>query len=299
MNEFEIITKLNEIGLLVKKLKQTGTWQRCPTIDKSKKLNGAYICGLKICSWVNWAKDEKGWFWIDDTSFNKTFTPAEKAEYVKKIQEAEAWQKQFDEQDKISRIQLVNEFWTKIPTPTHTKHVHSYLTKKQVRWQHDFKIDWHGRLLILSYNIDKIITGAQYIDDQGKKLWKTGSYPRNSFYPIISNLEIKYCDIVFICEGYATGDSIYQALNDYLDSTNYCVLCAFSANNVDNVAKQVSDKFGQKKIIAIKDQDHTVQKIKTKGFIVHYKDGGDANDIHLEFGLDKLAEIIVMELGKL
>lgn len=288
-----IIEKLNEVGLLVKSVKFNGRWQRSSTRDKPKKKNGSYICSDTICSWINWGLDQSGWFFVEDI---KPFTPAEKSEYILKMQEAEIQQLKFEEEDRKNRLELVNKSFNQLTKKSIT---HPYLERKKSKMMLDYKIDFQDRLVIPMYNMSNQLVGYQYISDNGDKMFKSGSLCKSAFYPFKpESCEIKDLDLIFLCEGVMTGYSIYHALNEEFDSVNYGVLCCFSSGNVENIEKSIYSVIGNKSIIAIKDNDISGIKVKTKGFTVSFDKGGDANDVHVNYGLECLTTIIKTKLSE-
>jgi len=179
---------------------------------------------------------------------------------------------------------------------------HPYLEQKQALIRADFKIDFRHsclqRMLVIPiYNIAGVLVAYQRIDADGSKKFKTGSQLSGAFYPIKPDtLHIADLDVIFLCEGYATGSSIYQSLNEELDAVNFGVLCCFSAANIDSVYDVLRNRFTKKSIIHIKDQDDAGNKSKVAGFTVGFAPGQDANDIACLFGLDTLANIIKSKL---
>jgi hypothetical protein len=289
-----IVAKLNELGLKVDHLKDNGKWTRVATHDKPKKRNGSYKVLDKICCWKNWATDESDWFFLEDS---KPLTPAEKAEYIAKRAAADKLHKKHEIEDYSNRLTIVDKAYSAINKKA-DKHV--YLNRKQGLMQPDFKIDFQGRLVIPMYSVINQLLGYQYIDDNGNKLFKTGTISKGAFYALKPiDCELKDLDLIFLAEGYCTASSIYQALNEEYDSINYGVLACFSAGNVEKVEDVIYSKIGRKRIIAIKDQDKAGINVKTKGFTVGFNQGHDANDIHCDFGLERLTDILIAKIRQM
>jgi hypothetical protein len=284
----DIVAKLNDFGLKVNSLRQTGKWVRVATVDKPSKRNGAYVCNDKICSWRNWATSDAGWFFLEDS---KPLTDAEKADYVSKRVAAEELHKKYQIEDYRNRLAIIDKTYRELAPIATT---HEYLKRKQSILQNDFKIDFQGRLVIPMYNIMNMLVGYQYIATDGSKLFKTGTIAKGAFYAIKPvNCDIKDLDLIFLAEGYCTSSSIYQSLNEEYDSINYGVLACFSAGNIESVESAINTKIGRKSIIAIKDQDKAGIEVKTKGFTVGFNSGQDANDIYCEFGTNTLRDILI------
>jgi hypothetical protein len=150
------------------------------------------------------------------------------------------------------------------------------------------------------YNIDKIKTGWQIISTDGKK-FKTGSILKNSFYPFCYDGDkLSGMQIVFLVEGVATGNSLCDVIAYYntrydgqcYDLTCAMVVCCFSANNIDNVAKIIKGQDNKILIIAVKDCANKDLGIKTDGFTIGECNGDDVNDMLLRYDIDYVTHIL-------
>lgn len=284
MDELKIRDKLTELGFIIKRF-NTKKWNRCSTVHNPNKKNGWYVVnsfGVNYGDWNNCI--EQGFFWNDD------FNQKTEIEKIKIMEEQREIQKILEVEEKKARILEVNGTYHICKSITE---LHPYLVKKQCRNQIDFRLDNKNRLVIPMYNVDKVLCGYQYIDAEGKKMFKSGSICKGAFYPIKpSQLKIEDLDVIYLCEGYATADSIYQALNNEFTSFQYGVLACFSASNIDNVANALTDIYPRFNIIAIQDQDEAGVSCKTNGFTVGITKGEDANDIFIKFGGETLARLI-------
>jgi putative DNA primase/helicase len=118
---------------------------------------------------------------------------------------------------------------------------HQYLVKK--------KVDGKGlrqlnRQLLVPYrNIDGILVAVGTIKPDGQKRFISGSVLSGAFM-----LLGEISDRVFICEGYATGASIYQALQT-------ATVISGSAGNLSPVATQIRKKFSTLEMIFMADDD--------------------------------------------
>jgi len=125
---------------------------------------------------------------------------------------------------------------------------HEYLKRKRVEACRGLKIDGKRRLVVPGYDIKtgKIST-YQTIDDDGNKLFVKGGRKSGSYFPITSGSDRK--DFLIICEGLATGLTLYEA------SVDIPVLVAFDCHNLMHVAKGARDKYPGRKIIIAADND--------------------------------------------
>ena len=95
---------------------------------------------------------------------------------------------------------------------------------------------------VLDPNRDSEITSLQFIRGDGTKLFlKDGVIKGNSFW-------IKGDKTICICEGWATGASIFEA-------TGHTVLIAFNAGNLEAVAEKMMEKSPNRPFILCADND--------------------------------------------
>lgn len=288
----DITQKLTELGFIVKSIKENRV-NRCATIDKPNKKNGWFRVFNETVSYGSWDDTiQSGYFWTKELT---PLTQEEKIEYAKKRAQREIEQRELEEIERSERLISVNKGYA---LTKQTKRSHAYLNKKQVDFRNDFTFDMQQRLVVPVLNINNQLVGYQYIDDNGVKMFKSGSLMKGGFYPFIPyGLKLQDLDVIFVCEGVATAASIYQALNLRF-GFSYGVIACFSANNVDVVVNEIYSGIGRKTIVAIKDNDAAGLSVKTNGFAVSDKIGGDANDVYCEQSASALADIILAKLNK-
>ena len=286
----DINFRLEQLGFIFKRVK-IGKINRCATVSKPNKRNGWFIIGDDAVNYGSWDESiENGYFWIDEKVFKAKPTAEQIKLREKRLQEL----RELEQQEIKTRIEEVQ----KVFNVYHDfKSQSLYLDKKQALLRDDFKQDFSQRVVIPMYNINGLVVGYQYIDNQGTKMFKTGSVCKGAFYPLKYTL-MKDVNIFILCEGYATGSSIYQALYEHLTHVNIAVIVCFSAKNIDNVANEIKLKHKIAHVYAIKDLDSAGLSVKTKGFSVGVKTGQDANDIHIQYGLEKLGNLIVKRLAE-
>ena len=256
-------------GLLIKDLYPSERIKRCGTLTHPKKNNGAYFWDGER-GWVfDWAGDGQAkWFYTD-----KPWTEAEKAEWKKKQQvNFEAQERKYVMAAKKAEAILNSA----------TPKTHDYLYRKGFKDQEGLVLP-DGSLAVPMRNVrTNAIQGFQsiYWDD---KEWQKKMLPGMRAKYAVFRMGAKNAPETVLCEGYATGLSIYQAVR--MSGLNMAVMVCFSANNMGAVASMVP---GKKFIYADNDKSKTGEE-KAKEIGVPYcmseAEGNDANDDHVQFGL--------------
>ncbi|MER0204511.1 MAG: DUF1738 domain-containing protein [Nitrosomonas sp.] len=114
-----------------------------------------------------------------------------------------------------------------------------------------------GDLLLAAQDIHGQIWSVQTIQPSGAKLFVAGSRKENNFHIVGNNgqgLEsaLNTAAAIVIAEGYATADTLSQALG-------YPVIAAFDSGNLPKVAQDLHDKYPHKPIIIAGDDDHHLE----------------------------------------
>jgi putative DNA primase/helicase len=123
---------------------------------------------------------------------------------------------------------------------------HPYLAHKAV--QAYGVRDLRGQLVIPLRDVDGKLSSLQFIGADGKKTFLTGGRKRGCYHAIG-----RPCGVLCICEGYATGATIYAA-------TGHATAIAFDAGNLKPVAISLRTKFPDLPLVICADND-----IKTSG----------------------------------
>ena len=208
----------------------------------------------KLTGWYQFWADQSipygrcGDYRIDQANPTATWKPhnsgsyqmsEEQREEIKQLQ-AEAEQKKIERNNKAAK--RAQSIWA----ASSGCDAHPYLAKKSVR-SHGLRVGSDGRLLIPMLNSDLEIVGLQYIDDDGAKMFLTGSKKKASFFILGQELLEKATTINYV-EGYATAASYYQ------DMSQPTVVC-FDAFNLTPVAEVIFEHFPKAKHIFIADCD--------------------------------------------
>lgn len=117
---------------------------------------------------------------------------------------------------------------------------HPYLNRKLVN---AYGIKQSGDALIIPLRADGEIHSLQFINTDGSKKFLTAGRIKGCYFSIG-----KPQDVIHICEGYATGASIYEATGD-------AVAIAFNAGNLLAVATTIHSKYPALKLVMCADDD--------------------------------------------
>lgn len=118
---------------------------------------------------------------------------------------------------------------------------HPYLVRKHVG---AFGIpDLRGQLVIPMRDVDGALHSLQFIGPDGRKTFLTGGRKRGCYYAIG-----RPDDALCICEGYATGATIFQ-------ETGHATVVAFDAGNLQPVAEALRRKFPALTLVIAADND--------------------------------------------
>ena len=245
----------------------------------------------------------------------RQISEADKQAWAKAQAERLSAQKQAKKQARQTAAKTAqNRFNTATPTDTH-----AYLAKKGVR-SHGLRVDDKGNLLIPLYyhntqtgNIT--LCNVQSISADGGKLFVKDGLVGGAFYTLGDVLS---GDTILICEGYATGASIFEALGSI-----YPVIITFNADNMVKCASIIRTLYPQHRLIFCADDDKATE-IKTgkntgisagdesatlTGSEVISPDFGDDertttgeltdyNDLHAHFGMDVVKAQLVYALNR-
>lgn len=119
----------------------------------------------------------------------------------------------------------------------------SYLNKKDVR-SYGIK-EYKNCLVVPLYDVLGKLWALQFIDTEGNKRFLSGGKKKGCFFAIGS---LEGAEKAFICEGYATGATIYECMQ-------IPVIVAFDAGNLKPVAESIHNKYPQLKLFICADND--------------------------------------------
>jgi hypothetical protein len=150
--------------------------------------------------------------------------------------------------------------------------------------------------LIVPVTVGGTISSLQFIDGAGAKLFLPGGAVKGGSYTIGDLTE---ATTILICEGFATGASLREAI---------ClpVVVAFSASNLAPVAKHLRQQFPTPMLVIGSDNDRggTGQQAAREaaeavgGMVARPEElGQDFNDVHVQRGLDAVKEAITTAIS--
>ncbi len=288
----DLILAMSGIGLDVDAPVLDGEIHRCPVAGKTSKKNGWYVGRVindKIFStFGRWDTGESiKWKSHGDSELTST-----DFEILKFLQNKIAAEKKGKQAKAKKQAVLI---WGKSKK---CNRKHPYLKKKMIGCMDTAK--QYGDLIVVPiYNCDGELVNLQHIFKDGSKKFLYGgeiSGCATSF----SNPYVAYHGVICVCEGFATGASIYEA-------TGHKTVVTFNAHNLVKVSSIVRAKNPDSRIIICADDDHSrkggnigIEKGKEAagvcGGILRYpkcRDGGtDFNDLRVEQGLKPVADIV-------
>ena len=171
---------------------------------------------------------------------------------------------------------------------------HPYLAGREVQ-PHGLRV--HGNSLVMPlYDMDGELWSVQFITSHGDKKFMPDGRREGCFYPIG-----KSDGTTVICEGFATGASIHEA-------TGMAVLSAGPASNLKAVAEALRAKHPDERILIAADDDWEREgnpgltkageaaqaagaTVVVPQFPERFEGLTDFNDLHREFGLDRVKAI--------
>ena len=262
-------------GLLIRDLIADGRWHRCPTTDKPKKKNGAYLFDGQRGVVKNFATMQDYAAYRDGIGVG----PVDKAELRARraLVEAENKAKQIEAcriaQDMLKRAALDS---------------HPYLIAKGFPLERGLVLN--GELLIpmREFRHYAQVNSLQRISADGSKLFLPGGKAKGSVFfigPVMA-------DERWLVEGYATGLSVLAALHE-LHRRAQVVVC-FSAGNLAHVGKLVKELRPKAYVFADNDESGAGAKAaeETGLSFLMTMERGDANDYHQRHGIRALAKLI-------
>lgn len=204
---------LQASGLLPRAIVADGKWRRCPTMDKPKKRNGAYVLHADGRGyWRNWATDSDINSWSDKSVTHSS--PVDLAAIERRRQQERA--------QRLRAIDGARAHWARC-APAHG--LHPYLERKGLSAVGTQALRIWGDALVVPVLWKGRIISLQSITPDGQKRFWPGA-------PVKSGalvLDRPRAALTAVCEGLATGLAIFQSVR------NARVIVAFDAGNLSPV----------------------------------------------------------------
>lgn len=271
-----------------------GRIHRCDAEGKGGKGDAAYLLHLDGVPAGGFENHRDGFGWENwRADIGRRLTPSEEAAQREKI---EAARRIRDDEDKRRKAEARNKAST-LWNESQQCESHPYLALKGLSSAHGARLH-SNKLLIPMRDEVGTLHSLQFIDGDSNKRFLSGGRVRGCYYSIG-----KPDGVLCVCEGYATGASIYEA-------TGFAVAVAFDAGNLLPVAKAMRAKFTDLKIILAADDDWQTkgnpgltkakEAAQAVGGLLAVPDFGpdrpegatDLNDLHATSGLDAVKRSI-------
>ncbi len=168
-----------------------------------------------------------------------------------------------DKNARAGDLKMVPQNGDGLPSDSIIKIASNWFDAKQLREDHpDNLVFTAGDLLLSAQDVDGSIWSVQTIHADGTKLFAAGSKKEHTFHVVGSNglawdKAIHTAPAMIIAEGYATADTVSQALNQP-------VIAAFDSGNLPKVAQDLHAKFPSKPIIIAGDDDRHLESTQNK-----------------------------------
>lgn len=277
--------------------------------DRTKPLSGYFKCWeiksphgevLEVrAKWGDWAAGEK-YNWAGGIA-TSNMTAEELAAHRSAMEEALAAQEAEKAAAAAAAALEARDIYSRATSVSY----HPYLKRKGILGRSPARI-FEDKLCIPVF-IDGQISSLQMIDAEGRKRFLTNGRINAGYSWIAAELPITPPTKVYVCEGYATAASVFEALNEF-------TLVAFNAGNLPKLA--ASYQWGTAEIIVCADNDYAtpgnpgltyarkaVEILRGQGLRASMiypefepalleKKLSDWNDYHQTYGLDALRKVL-------
>lgn len=210
MSDFR--TALQAAGLLPRDVVPDSKWRRCPTDDKPRKKNGAYLLTAdgRQGYWKNYATD-LGWNrWSGEGAVQ--VDPAAHARWLRE-------QRQRERQARIEAMRGARVFWDHCRPMAP---LHPYLERKGLAALGCAGLRQHsGRLIVPVFFRGSLISVQRITADGDKRFWPGAPVKAGSLV-----LERPRAAVTCVVEGLATGLAVFQSVRSSR------VIVAFDAGNL-------------------------------------------------------------------
>lgn len=275
-------------------IKTDGQLHRFCSSDKHRDQSAWYVFyadGIPGGSFGDWRLGVKQSWHL---KLNRPFNDLEQTDYQKKIIQIQQVHETVDTQQALEAAKDAERLWqqAKEPLPNHP-----YLHKKGIQ-AHGIR-EYKGQLVI-PIEKGQTLQSLQWIQADGTKRFLKGGRVQGGYFRLVGSCEE---DIICVCEGYATGASLFEA-------TGYTVVVAFHAGNLQSVAQSIREQYPHHRLIICADDDQSTpgnpglslaQEVAhlVGGFLAVPEFGverppkaSDFNDLHQVAGLNAICSIL-------
>ncbi|MDR2646079.1 MAG: toprim domain-containing protein [Holosporaceae bacterium] len=174
---------------------------------------------------------------------NKQLSRKEIAQRRREIEKAVRESQRLREQQQIEAAERAKKMWSE-STPVGNND-HPYLQKKKVFSYGLRAYGLHRSLVVPILDLNGEVSSLQFIDADGVKTFLCGARKKGCFYNVGNLAASRF----FLCEGYATGATIREALG------NETVIVCFDAGNLESVACALHTKYPDTDFTVCADND--------------------------------------------
>jgi putative DNA primase/helicase len=223
-----------------------GKWQRFSDATKGKRAKDLFVLifeGLRGATFGDWHYPDD-WY----THWNGAL-PKPTVNDMNEIKKQQDIRRVEQNYERAKHEWRAKEFFHKFYCSEYTDE-HPYVLRKRIRAYYSRQVrSW---LLVPVRDIDYQFKTVQIIKPNGfKRLWK-GTSQLNNMIWLSEPLEHSYDGVIRICEGYATGCTIYEAIGSP-------VICAINANNLVATTILLRRKFVKATIRICADNDQWIK----------------------------------------
>jgi putative DNA primase/helicase len=217
-----------------------GHIHRFATGKKANDKAGWYVLysdGIPAGSFGDWRQGlVQSWH----ANLGRVLTFEEALEYQKKMEAIRCLREKEEEKRAADAFEKAKWIWDNAVSVSSN---HPYLLKKGIQ---AIGIKEYKGTLVIPIEKEGVLYSLQLIKPDGHKQFLQGGKIKGGYFRI-GDFQEKLC----ICEGYATGVSIFMA-------TGYGVAVAFNAGNLELIAKELRAKFPKAQLIICADDDVSI-----------------------------------------
>jgi putative DNA primase/helicase len=213
--------------------------------DDSGKLNGAYVLHLngRAAGYFQCFKQGIKENWKADGKF-QPLSQLQRRQFAIDRQRQDAERNAEEAAKHKAAADKARYIWSNSPTATAS---HPYLIKKRVVKPHGLRIGRNNTLIVPIYDESKELVNLQFISETGGKMFLLGGKKKGCF-SVIGNAPPANSANLLICEGWATGASLYE-------STGHFTVVALDAGNLEPVAMVIRRLYPDSQIVICGDRD--------------------------------------------
>ena len=233
-----------EAGLGLPEIIADGSIHRFKTpIDKGGAKSGWFVFysdGIPSGAFGSWKADEKHTWCSNDTN---SMTPDERAEFSKRMRQAKRAREAERKRIQAEAASTCRELWSKASERID----HPYIKDRGIK---PYGLRQLRNMLLVPMYLDDNLVNLQFIPaepnpETGKrdKKFKRGGRKKDCHYAIGEP-----SSSIYICEGFATGATIFEAVGGM-------VVIAFDCGNLKPAAESIRKKYPDARIVVCADND--------------------------------------------